>query len=113
MIQIYHNGRCGKSREGLDLIEKSGKEFEIIKYLENPLSKEQLLGLLQKLKMKPIDIVRQNEDIWKEKFKNQDLSDDAILDALATFPILLERPIVVNGSKAVIGRPPENILKII
>jgi arsenate reductase (glutaredoxin) len=79
MIQIYHNPRCGKSRCGIDILEKSGKEFEVIKYLDKKFSKSELKTVLKKLKMKPIDIVRQNEAIWKEQFKGKTASDNEIL----------------------------------
>ena len=113
MIQILHNPRCGKSREGLAILEASGKEFEVIKYLENHPSKEELKGIVKKLKVEPLKLVRQNETIWKEQFKNKDLSDDEIIDAMVANPILIERPIVINGNKAIIGRPPVEISNII
>ena len=113
MIQILHNPRCGKSREGLAILEESGKKFEIIKYLENNPSKEELKGIIKKLNVAPLKLVRQNEGIWKENFKGKDLSDDEIIDAMVANPILIERPIVINGNKAVIGRPPVEISKII
>ena len=113
MIQIYHNPRCGKSRSGIELLEKSGKPFEVIKYLENPLSVKELQSILKKLKIEPIALVRKNEIIWKENFKDKPLSDAEIIQAMADFPILIERPIVINGNQAVIGRPEENIATII
>ena len=113
MIQILHNPRCGKSREGLAILEASGKEFEVIKYLENNPSKKELKEILKKLDVEPLKLVRQNETIWKENFKNKPLSDDEIIDAMVANPILIERPIVINGNKAVIGRPPLEISTII
>lgn len=113
MIQILHNTRCGKSREGLAILEESGKEFEIIKYLENSLSKEELKIIIKKLNVEPLKLVRQNEGVWKENFKSKDLSDDEIIDVMVANPILIERPIVINGNKAVVGRPPMEISKII
>lgn len=113
MIQIYHNARCGKSREGLNILENSGKEFEVIKYLTNVPSKQELLDVIKKLNISPIDLVRKNESVWKEKFQDLQLTDDAIVEAMLAFPILIERPIVINGNKAVIGRPPEKIKDII
>jgi len=113
MIQILHNPRCGKSREGLAILEGSGKEFKVIKYLENNPTKEELKEIIKKLNVGPLKVVRQNETIWKEKFKNKDLSDDEIIDAMVSNPILIERPIVINGNKAVIGRPPVEISTII
>lgn len=113
MIQILHNPRCGKSREGLSILEESGKEFEVIKYLENNPSKEELKKIIQKLNIEPLKLVRQNETIWKDEFKNKNLSDDEIIEAMVLNPILIERPIVINGNKAVIGRPPTAISTII
>lgn len=113
MIQILHNPRCGKSREGLALLEASGKEFEIIKYLENHPSKKELKEIIKKIGIEPLKLVRQNETIWKEEFKNKLLSDDEIIDAMIQHPILIERPIIINGNKAIIGRPPTAITTII
>ncbi|MFY0482270.1 arsenate reductase (glutaredoxin) [Flavobacterium sp. PLA-1-15] len=113
MIQILHNPRCGKSREGLAILEESGKEFEVIKYLENSPSKKELKDIIKKLNVEPLKLVRQNETIWKENFKNKDLSDEEIIDAMVANPILIERPIVINGNKAIIGRPPVEISTII
>jgi arsenate reductase len=113
MIQVLHNPRCGKSRESIALIEATGKPFEIIKYLDNPLSVSDLKALIQKLEITPIDLIRQKESIWIEKYKGRNLSNTEIIQAIAEYPILMERPIVIHGSKAVIGRPTENIKKII
>ncbi|PNQ72899.1 arsenate reductase (glutaredoxin) [Hanstruepera neustonica] len=113
MITIYHNNRCRKSREGLGILERSGKPFEIRKYLEDTLSESELKNLLSKLGIKPIDLVRKNETIWKESFKNKDLTDAQVIKAMVDNPKLIERPVVINGNKATIGRPPEKILEII
>lgn len=113
MIKIYHNPRCSKSRQGLAILETSGKTFEIIKYLENQLTVEQLTEIISKLKSKPINLVRKNEAIWKTNYKGKTLSDKEIIEAVAANPKLIERPIVVNSTKAVVGRPPETILEII
>ncbi|TGV01579.1 arsenate reductase (glutaredoxin) [Flavivirga rizhaonensis] len=113
MIKIYHNNRCSKSRCGLEILEKSGKEFEIVKYLENVPNTKELKALIELLGIKPIELVRKNESIWKESFKNKDLSDEDIITAMVENPKLIERPIIINGKKAIIGRPPERILDII
>lgn len=113
MIKIYHNPRCGKSREGLQLLENSGKDFEVVKYLEDVPSFEELKSIIEKLKIKPIDLVRQKEKIWIETFKGKTLSDDETISAMISNPILIERPIVVNGNKVAIGRPPQNIAEIL
>ena len=113
MITIYHNPRCGKSRDCLAFIQNSNNEFEIIKYLETPLNYKELEIIIQKLQLKPIALIRKKETIWLEKFKNETLSDKQIIQAMVDFPILIERPIAVNGDKAVIARPFEKIQTII
>ena len=113
MIKIYHNNRCSKSRCGLEILENSGKSFEVVKYLENTLSAKALKEIIALLKIKPIDLVRKNEAIWKENFKNKTLTDAEIVNAMVENPKLIERPIIINGNKAVVGRPPELILDII
>jgi arsenate reductase len=113
MIKIYHNNRCSKSRCGLQILEESGKDFEIVKYLEDVPSSSTLKGIIKLLNIKPIDLVRKNEAVWKSDFKNKSLSDSEIIQAMVENPKLIERPIVINGNKAIIGRPPEAILDII
>lgn len=113
MIKIYHNPRCGKSREGLQILESSGKDFEVVKYLENVPSFDELQSIIVKLGIKPIDLVRQKEKIWIENFKGKTMSDDETISAMISNPILIERPIVVDGNKVVIGRPPKNISEIL
>ncbi|MCF1191618.1 arsenate reductase (glutaredoxin) [Mangrovimonas sp. AS39] len=113
MIQIYHNPRCSKSRQGLAILENSGKEFEVIKYLEDIPSEKEFKEVLKKLGISPIELVRKNEAIWKSDFKGKDLSDDELIQIMLEHPKLIERPIVVNNNKAVIGRPPEKIESII
>lgn len=113
MIKIFHNPRCGKSREGLQLLENSGKDFEVVNYLKDVPIEEELKSIINKLKIKPIDLVRQKEKIWIENFKSKILSDDEIVRAMVQNPILIERPIVINGDKAALGRPPENIKEIL
>ena len=104
MIQIYHNPRCGKSRNCLSFLEESKKEFEIIKYLEETPSYEELVSLIKKLNIQPIALVRVKEKIWIENFKGKKLDDKAIIAALHQFPILIERPIIVGKNHAVIAR---------
>lgn len=113
MINIYHNPRCSKSRQGLALLEESGKNFEIIKYLEDKLSFEKLEDIITKLGINPIDLVRKNEAIWKSDFKGKTLSDKEIIETMVANPKLIERPIVINENKAVVGRPAKSILSII
>ncbi len=113
MITIYHNPRCKKSREGLQLLEEAKVEFEIVKYLNEVPSTNEIESILEKFNKTPIELVRTNEKIWKENFKGKDLSDQDIIEAMHSFPKLIERPIVINNQKAVIGRPPEKIKSII
>ena len=113
MIKIYHNSRCSKSRQGVLVLENSGKKFQIIKYLENVPSEKELTSIINLLGITPIQLVRKTEKIWKEKFKDKKLTDIEIIKAMIENPKLIERPIVINDKKAVIGRPPENILSII
>jgi arsenate reductase (glutaredoxin) len=112
-ITIYHNSRCGKSRGALAILEEHGIEPVIVEYLKNPPTKDELRAILEKLRMKPEQIVRKGEDVYKDKFSNRTLSDDQWLEALAKYPILIERPIVVKGNRAVVGRPPENVLTLL
>lgn len=113
MIQIYHNSRCSKSRQCLTLIENSGDQFEVIKYLEKPITVIELNEIISKLKIDPIDLVRKKEKIWIEEFKNKALSPKEIIEIMAKNPILIERPIVINKNKAVVARPVEKALEII
>lgn len=113
MIQIYHNSRCTKSRECLAFLEETGQEYEVIKYLENIPSFEELKTIIEKLGIKPIELVRQKEKIWIENFKNKAMSDDEVIQAMIMNPILIERPIVINGDKAIIARPIEKAAAII
>ncbi len=113
MIQIYHNSRCGKSRNCLAFVENSKKEFEIINYLTNPPSFEELSAIIQKLNIKPIELVRKTEKMWIENFKDQKLNDEQIIQAMISHPILIERPIVIDGNSAIIGRDLEKVASFI
>ncbi len=113
MIKIYHNSRCSKSRCGLDLLNKSGKKFEVVKYLEDSLDKEELTHIIALLNISPIQLVRKEETIWKADYKGRKLTDSEIIDIMLKHPKLIQRPIVIHHDKAVIGRPPELILDII
>lgn len=112
MIKIYHNPRCSKSRQGLQILENASKEFEVVEYLKQPLTFSELEAIIKKLDIAPIDLVRKNEKDWKDNFKGKDLSNAEIIKAMVRFPKLIERPIVVNNNKAVVGRPPEKINEI-
>ena len=112
MTTLYHNPRCSKSREALNLLEENGETIEVINYLETPPSREELAQLIALLKIKPIELVRTQENDWKAHFKGKNISDSDIIDAMVQFPKLIERPIAIKGSRAVIGRPPSLVLGI-
>lgn len=113
MIKIYHNNRCTKSRCSLQILEDSGKDFEVVKYFEDTPSASEIKDIIKLLGITPIQLIRKGEAIWKDNYKGKDMSDNEIVDAMAEHPKLIERPIIINGDKAVIGRPPELILNII
>jgi arsenate reductase len=113
-IKIYHNPRCSKSRETLKLLEERDIEPEIIKYLDTPPSKTMLKKLLKMLGMKPRDLMRKKEALYKElNLADESLKVDELVQAMVDNPRLIERPIVVNGDKAALGRPPESVLDIV
>lgn len=113
MIKIYHNPRCTKSRQGLEALEKSGEQFEVIKYLENIPTKDELRKVLGYLNISAENLVRKNEAIWKENYRGKNLSEEEILDAMIQYPRLIERPIVLRDNSAVIGRPTEKIFDLL
>lgn len=113
MIKIFHNNRCRKSREGLAILESSGKDFEIVNYLENIPTKSELQDILHLLDISPMKLIRKNEAVWKENYKGKTLSDNELIEAMIKNPKLIERPIVINGKKATVGRPPELITEIL
>ncbi|RZK20430.1 MAG: arsenate reductase (glutaredoxin) [Pedobacter sp.] len=113
MIQIYHNNRCTKSRQALQELENSGKNFKVIYYLETPPDQAQLKDLIKKLDIRPFELIRKTEKIFIENYKGKTLTDTEWVDAMVEHPILIERPIVVKGDKAVIARPTERIKEIL
>jgi len=112
-IVIYHNPRCGKSRTALELLRGRGIEPRVIEYLKTPPSREELRALLGKLGMLAEQLVRKGEDVFKTKFVGRTLSEAEWIDALASHPILIERPVIVRGDRAVVGRPPERALELL
>ncbi|MDX8341399.1 arsenate reductase (glutaredoxin) [Draconibacterium sp. IB214405] len=112
-MKIYHNPRCSKSRKGLQYLEDKGCEIEIVKYLDKGLNAEELTELITKTGKKPFDFVRQHEQDYKDQYKGKILSDEEWIKVLVENPKLLHRPIVVNGDKAVLANPPENIDEIL
>jgi len=112
-VTIYHNPRCSKSRNTLALLEEHGVSPKVVLYLETPPDTTELKGLLKKLGMKAGDLVRRGEDDYKTAGLDRASSDQEVLAAMVKYPKLIERPIVVKGGKAVLGRPPENVLALI
>lgn len=113
MIQILHNPRCTKSREVFNYLAEKGVEAEEIRYIDNPLSAEELREIANKIGIKPIDWVRKTEALYKSELKGKTLSDDQWFEILSQNPRLIERPVVINGDKAVIGRPFDKIFDIL
>ena len=112
-LTILHNPRCSKSRQTLEIIHQKGVKPEVIKYLETPPSASEIKQLLKLLNLKADDIMRIGEDDYKQQIKNKQLSESEKIDLLVKFPKIIERPIVFNDKKAIIGRPPENVLKLL
>ena len=110
---IYHNPRCRKSREALKYLEDKKYDFEVRDYIKNLLSIGEIKELIESLKIKPIELVRKNEAIWKENFKNKDLDDSQIISVLSKYPKLIERPIVTKGKSSIIARPIEKLLNFL
>ena len=112
-IVIYHNARCSKSRSACEIVAGRGIEARIVEYLKTPPSRDQLRAVLQKLRMKASELVRRGEEEYKQHYAGRTLTEDEWLDAMAEHPILIERPIVVRGDRAVVGRPPEKVLELL
>jgi len=113
-VTIYHNPRCSKSRNTLALLEENGVSPEIVLYLETPPGEAQIRDLLGKLGISAAELVRKGEDAYKENnLKNPDLTDAELIQAMVEHPKLIQRPIVINGGKAALGRPPEQVLEIL
>lgn len=114
MITIYHNPRCSKSRQTLQLLADKGIEPKVVLYLDNPPTVATLKSLLKKLGIGARELIRDGEDAYQEnKLADTNLSDDQLIAAMVKFPKLIQRPIVVNGDKAALGRPPESVLDIL
>jgi len=105
MIKIYHNPRCRKSREALKYLEDKGASFEVIQYLQNPLTGQELSNLINKLNKRPIDLIRKEEALWKTQFKDKNLDNKALIDLMIKEPRLIQRPIIEFQDMAVIARP--------
>ena len=113
-IKIYHNPRCSKSRSTLGILEEEGADTHVVEYLQTPPTRDELVEILKMLDMRPRELMRKGESEYKENgLDSESLSDDELIDAMIRFPKLIERPIVINNGKAVIGRPPEIVKTIL
>ena len=113
-IRIYHNTRCSKSRETLALLENEQHDIDIIDYLKTPPTPDELNVILQQLKMRPRQLLRSKETLYKElELDNDKLSDQQLIETMCANPKLIERPIVIKNNQAIIGRPPEAVLNIL
>ena len=112
-VTIWHNPRCSKSRATLSLLEEHGLDPKIVEYLKTPPSAAELKSVLKKLHMKPRELMRKGEDVYKElNLADESLSDDKLIDAMVKNPALIERPVVLFEARAALGRPPENVLDL-
>ncbi len=110
---LYHNARCSKSREALNVLKEHDVQCEVVEYMKVPLSSSDLQAIIQKLGITPYDLIRKKEKVFKEKFSTSDIEGTDWIQAMIDYPQLMERPILVSNNKAVIGRPPSNVLSII
>ena len=110
---IYHNTRCRKSREVLSILEENNIPFSVVEYLKNPPKKSELKQIIKMLNISVIDLVRKSEKIYKERFKGNDYTENEWIDILCSYPILIQRPIIIKDNQAVLGRPPINVLDLL
>jgi arsenate reductase len=113
MILIYHNGECSKSKGALEILQEEHIPHTVRWYLAEPLSKDELKALLKKLNMQPSQLVRKSEELYKEQYEGKAISETQWLTILAQNPILIERPIVEKGNKAIVARPPERVFELL
>lgn len=112
-MKYYHNARCAKSREGLKLLEEKGVQPTVVEYMKEPLTPAELRGLLDKLGLRPEELLRTGEKLWKEEFAGKELTDDELILLMIEHPRLMQRPILEKGDKASLGRPPERLLELL
>lgn len=112
-ITIWHNNRCSKSRSALNILEEKGITPSVVKYLDTPPSAKEIKDVLKKAGINAHDLVRKDEDIYKQLYKGKTLSEAEWVDVMVQHPSLIERPVVINGNKAVVARPPEKVLDIL
>ena len=111
-MKIYHNARCSKSRETLSLLKSKTADFEVVEYLKKPLNIEEIKMILSKLNIKPIELIRTQESVWKENYQSKKMGENEIINLMIKYPKLMQRPIVTSNKKAIIGRPPEKVLNL-
>lgn len=112
-FKIYHHPRCSKSRATLELLQEQGVEPQIIEYLKTPPNAIELKSILKKLRLRPEQLIRRNESLYNDLIAGKNLNDTQLIAAMVDNPILIERPIVVIGNRAALGRPPENVLTLL
>ncbi len=113
MLTIYHNPACSKSRATLEILRASGVALRVVEYLKTPPDAAELAHIVGKLGIRPAELVRRGEAVFRERYAGRDLGDAEWLEAMAAHPILIERPIVLGEAAAVIGRPPENVRRLL
>ncbi|MEN7550817.1 arsenate reductase (glutaredoxin) [Rapidithrix thailandica] len=112
-MKIYHNPRCSKSRQALNILQEKGIELEVVEYLKTPPTKEELTQVLKKLNLSPQEIIRKGEAEFKEHYKGKEFTDEEWIEILVNTPRLIERPIVITEQKAVVARPPEKVSELL
>lgn len=112
-MEVYHNPRCRKSREAVQLLEEKGVSFEIVEYLKEIPTESELTTVIAKLGIKPVELLRKGEADYKDNFKGKELTDLEWIQAMIKYPKLIERPIIIKGDKAVVGRPLEKVLELL
>ena len=113
MTTLYHNPRCSKSREALQILQQANEPVEVVLYLKDPLSEGALKKIIQQLGVSALELIRKNEPVWKQNYKGKTLTEDELITAMVNNPKLIERPIAIKNGKAVIGRPPSEVLKVL
>ena len=113
MISIYHNPRCSKSRQAKAILDEQGVDYTVVEYLKDITTKEEFKKVLMKLNLKPQDILRKGEAVYKEKFKTAQFTEEEWIEVMLEYPKLIERPIVIKQNKAIVARPPEQVLELL